>query len=86
MVMDLKKRIAEIAFKHRLGHLGSYLSSVDIVDEMFSKMEKDDIFILSAGHCALALYVCLEKYHGINAEDMFLKHGGHPHRDEENKI
>ena len=84
--MDLKKRIAEIAFKHRLGHLGSYLSSVDIVDEMFSKMEKDDIFILSSGHCALALYVCLEKYHGINAEDMFLKHGGHPHRDEENKI
>jgi transketolase len=86
MVIELKKRIAEIAFKHRLGHLGSYLSSVGIVDEMFSKMEKDDIFILSSGHCALALYVCLEKYHGINAEDMFLKHGGHPHRDEENKI
>jgi len=86
MVIDLKKRIAEIAFKHRLGHLGSYLSSVDIVDEIFSRMEEDDIFILSSGHCALALYVCLEKYHGINAEDMFLKHGGHPHRDEENKI
>jgi transketolase len=86
MVMDLKKRIAEIAYKHRLGHLGSYLSSVDIIDEMFSKMKEDDIFILSSGHCALALYVCLEKYHGINAEDMFIKHGGHPHRDEENKI
>jgi len=84
--MELKKRIAEIAFKHQLGHLGSYMSSVDIVDEMFSKMGKDDIFILSSGHCALALYVCLEKYHGINAEDMFVKHGGHPHRDEENKI
>jgi len=86
MVMDLKKRIVEIAYKHRLGHLGSYLSSVDIVDEIFSKMKEDDIFILSSGHCALALYVCLEKYHGINAEDMFVKHGGHPHRDEENKI
>jgi transketolase len=84
--MELKKRIAEIAFKHRLGHLGSYMSSVGIIDEMFSKMGKDDIFILSSGHCALALYVCLEKYHGINAEDMFVKHGGHPHRDEENKI
>lgn len=84
--MELKKRIAEIAFKHKLGHLGSYMSSVDIVDEMFSKMGKDDIFILSSGHCALALYVCLEKYHDINAEDMFVKHGGHPHRDEKNKI
>jgi transketolase len=86
MVTDLKKRIAEIAYKNKLGHLGSYLSSVDIVDEMFSKMDKDDIFILSCGHCALALYVCLEKYHGIDAEMLFQKHGGHPHRDEENKI
>ena len=85
-MVDLKKRIVEIAFKHKLGHLGSYLSSVEIVDEIFSKMDKDDIFILSSGHCALALYVCLEKYHGINAEEMFLKHGGHPHRDEQNKI
>ena len=85
-MVDLKKRIVEIAFKHKLGHLGSYLSSVEIVDEIFSKMDKDDIFILSSGHCALALYVCLEKYHGINAEKMFLKHGGHPHRDEQNKI
>jgi transketolase len=86
MVKDLRKRIVEIAYKHKLGHLGSYLSSVGIVDEMFSKMDKDDIFILSAGHCSLALYVCLEKYHGIDAEMLFEKHGGHPHRDEENKI
>lgn len=85
-MVDLKKRIVEIAYKHKLGHLGSYLSSVGIVDEMFSKMDKDDIFILSSGHAALALYVCLEKYHGIDAEEMFIKHGGHPHRDEQNKI
>ena len=28
----------------------------------------------------------LEKYQGVNAEELFLKHGGHPHRDEENGI
>ena len=84
--MNLKKRIAEIAYKHKLGHLGSNLSSVDIIDEIFSKMDKDDIFILSSGHASLAMYVCLEKYHGIDAEGLFIKHGGHPHRDEENKI
>ena len=49
-------------------------------------MGKDDIFILSSGHAALALYVCIEKYHGKDAEALFLKHGGHPHRDEENYI
>ena len=84
--MNLKKRIAEIAYKNKLGHLGSYLSSVDIIDEIYSKMDKDDIFILSSGHASLAMYVCIEKYFGIDAEMLFLKHGGHPHRDEENKI
>lgn len=84
--MKLKQRIAEIAYQHKLGHLGSYFSSVDIIDEIFSKMGKDDIFILSSGHAALAMYVCLEKYHNINAEGLFIKHGGHPHRDEKNKI
>lgn len=85
-MVDLKKRIVEIAYKHKLGHLGSYLSSVEIVDEIYSKMNKDNIFILSSGHASLAMYVCVEKYFGIDAEILFLKHGGHPHRDEKNKI
>lgn len=84
--MDLKKRIAEIAYKNKLGHLGSYFSNVDIIDKIYSKMKEDDIFILSSGHAALALYAVLEKYKGKNAEELFLKHGGHPHRDEENFI
>jgi transketolase len=82
----VKKRIIDIAYKHKLSHLGSYLSSVDIIDNIFSKMQNDDIFILSSGHASLALYVVLEKYHNINAEELFLKHGGHPHWDEKNKI
>jgi len=83
---ELKKRLVEIAYKNKLGHLGSYFSSLEIIDEIYSRMEKDDIFILSSGHAALALYVCLEKYKGVNADMLFEKHGGHPHRDEENFI
>lgn len=82
----LKNRILDLAFKYRLSHLGSYFSSIDIIDNIYKKMKLDDIFILSCGHAALALYVCNEKYFNINAEEMFLKHGGHPHRDEDNKI
>ena len=85
-MVDLKKRILEIAYKHKLGHLGSYLSAADIVDEIYENKDPDDIFILSSGHAALALYDALEKYEGKNAEELFLKHGGHPHRDEENGI
>ena len=85
-MVDLKKRILEIAYKHKLGHLGSYLSAAGIVDEIYENKDPDDIFILSSGHAALALYAALEKYEGKNAEEVFLKHGGHPHRDEENGI
>ena len=82
-MVELKKRIVEIAYKHKLGHLGSYFSALEIIDSIYQKMDKDDIFILSSGHAALALYVCLEKYRGQDAEALFLKHGGHPHWDEE---
>lgn len=82
----LLKRILEIAYKNKLSHLGSYISSVEIIDEIYSTMDDDDIFILSSGHAALALYVCLEKYHGHDAEELFNKFGGHPHRDEKFNI
>ena len=86
-MVDLKKRILEIAYKHKLSHLGSYLSAADIIDEIYDyRKDPNDIFILSSGHAALALYAALEKYEGKNAEELFLKHGGHPHRDEENGI
>jgi transketolase len=82
----LKKRIVEIAYKNKLSHLGSYLSSVEIIDKIYKTKNKDDIFILSSGHAALALYVVLEKYEGRDAEELFKRHGGHPHRDEANGI
>ena len=82
----LKKRILEIAYKHKLSHLGSYLSAVGIIDEIYSNKNPEDIFILSSGHAALALYAVLEKYEGQNAEELFIKHGGHPHRNEKDGI
>ena len=82
----MKKRILEIAYKNKLSHLGSYLSAVDIIDEIYSKKDKKDIFILSSGHAALALYIVLEKYENRDAEKLFKKYGGHPHLAEEDGI
>ena len=82
----LIERIVDIAYAEKLSHLGSYFSSVGIIDDIFSLKEKDDIFILSAGHCALALYVVLEKHLGHDAHTLFKKHGGHPHLCEEDDI
>ena len=77
--LNLKKRLLEVAYKKKLSHLGSYFSSLHIIDQIYSSMGSDDIFILSSGHAALALYCVLEKYKGHNAERLFDKHGGHPH-------
>ena len=67
----LRQRILDIAYNNKLSHLGSYFSSLEIIDEIYNKINKDDIFILSSGHAALALYVCLEKYYGLDAEVLF---------------
>jgi len=77
---ELKKRIIEISYKHKLSHLGSNLTAVGIIDEIFSEMNEEDKFVLSSGHAGLALYVVLEKYYGTNAEDTFNHHGVHPDR------
>ena len=85
-MVKLNNRILDIAYKNKLSHLGSYFSALPIINEIFESKKEDDIFILSAGHAALALYVVLEKFHGHNAEELFNKHGGHPYRDENNNI
>lgn len=82
----LERRIFEISFKHKLSHLSSNLSSVNIIDEIYLAKEPSEPFILSNGHAGLALYVVLEKYHNIDAEILFEKHGVHPSRDIQNHI
>lgn len=84
--VELKNKLLDLCFKNKLHHLGSYFSSLNIIDEIYSKMNKDDIFILSNGHAVAALYVVLEKYFGLDAQKLLDKHGEHPKLDEENKI
>ena len=79
---ELHDRVIEISKKLGLAHLGSCLTSVDIIDEIYSIKKENEPFILSCGHCALALYVVIEKYLGIDAECIFECHGTHPDRCE----
>jgi transketolase len=78
---ELEKRIIEISFNEKIGHLSSNLNAVNIIDEIYSTKSADEVFILSSGHAALALYVVLEKYEGRDAVALFHKHGVHPHRN-----
>lgn len=77
---DLKKRIFDISFHHHLAHIGSCLTAVDIIEEIYQKKKPEEQFVLSSGHAALALYCVIEKHGGKNAEDIFKHHGVHPDR------
>jgi len=78
---NLEKRILDLSYKHKLSHLGSCLTSVNIIDKIYQVKKKEDPFILSNGHAGLALYTILEKHGGKDAEKLLKKHGTHPNRD-----
>ena len=77
----LHDRIMEISRKYKLSHLGSCLTAVDIIDEIYSIKKWDEKFVLSCGHAGLALYVVLEKYRNYDAELLYQINGVHPNRD-----
>lgn len=78
---DVERRVIDISYKEKIGHLSSNLNAVNIIEEIYQTKNPEDPFILSSGHAALALYVVLEKYEQQDAEQLFHKHGVHPHRD-----
>lgn len=85
--IQLHKRLLRLLYEHNEEHVGSCFSCIDIIDSIFKNKGEEDIFILSNGHAAYALYSILEKYYDhIDADDLVEKHGGHPNRDEENHI
>jgi transketolase len=83
---DVERRIVDISYQERIGHLSSNLNAVNIIEEIYKEKQDSDMFILSSGHAALAWYVVLEKYCSLDAVTLFHKHGVHPHRDVSNGI
>jgi len=83
----LKRRLIEISYKNNLIHVGSGLSCLETLYNIYKNKKESDICILSAGHAAIALYTVLEEmYPHINAQELYKKHGVHPNRDSDNKI
>lgn len=82
----MEKRLVELTHKHKLGHLGSCLTTLPILEYIYKTKKDNDIVVLSSGHAGLALYTILEKYEGRDAEELVEKHGVHPNRDLENGI
>jgi transketolase len=86
MLNKLERRIVDLSYKHKLSHIGSCLTAVNIIDGIYKVKKPNEPFILSQGHAGLALYVVLEKYEKRDAEELLVKHGTHPNRDMKNGI
>ena len=67
---QLRKRILEISHNQGLSHLGSCLSSIDIIDAIHQLKKPGEPFVLSNGHAGIALYVVLESLGLINEADI----------------
>jgi transketolase len=78
----LYRRLLDICYENKLHHLGSYFSCLHIIDDIYKNKKEDDIFILSNGHAVVALYVILEEYYGLDAQELLDKYGEHPKRNE----
>lgn len=91
----LKQRILQISKAHGLSHIGSCLSTLPILVDIYESKAPEDIVLMDNGHASLAHYVVLEKYETrnfdgdiipIDAEELLGKHGIHANRDMENKL
>ena len=91
---QIRKRLVEIVYKAKAGHIGGGLSSLNALTALYfrimninpeePKMEGRDRFIMSKGHCVEALYSVLEA-RGFFSKELFDTYGeylspmaGHP--------
>lgn len=81
----LRDRIIDISKRHGLSHIGSCVSCLPILVEIYKKFP-DDVIVLSNGHAGLALYCVLESRFGFDAEALLKQHGIHPCYDPEHRI
>ena len=76
----LIKRILSISYRYKLSHIGSCVSALPVIQEIYREMKTGDKFILSCGHALLAQAVVMESLGLGDAEKIYLHHGTHPDR------
>jgi len=98
-ILNIKKDILEMIFKAQSGHPGGSLSCANIIYLLYNNIMRidfknptwaeRDVFILSKGHAAPALYAVLSKSGFIKREELFTlrkfgsKMQGHPVKNPE---
>lgn len=74
----LRLKVLEMYFKANAGHIGCSLSCIDLmIATLIMHRQPSEVFLLSKGHAAAALYACLNQIGEISDEvlDTFYKNG-----------
>lgn len=75
---DLKKRVIEISKKYKLAHIGSCLSTLPILEIIYSKKKSNDLVIMDNAHAHLSHLLVKEKFENFkDVEDILQKIGIH---------
>lgn len=83
VINTLSREVLRISHKYRLSHIGSCLTVLPILYDIYTTKKPDDRVVLSAGHSGLALYVVLEHFGWLpDAEATLVRDGIHPVRNE----
>src|SRR3990167_4248160 len=64
----MKQKILDISKKLGLSHIGSSLTALPIIEEIYKIKKPDEKFVLSNGHAHLAHLVVREKYEEIKID------------------
>lgn len=85
LLKKAKQRLLRLHFEQKIGHIGCNLSALDFMLFIHLNMQfPEDIFVLSKGHSAGALYIALWAVNQLSEEDLIKFHkdnsklAGHP--------
>jgi len=81
-IQGLEKQIIDISYRNELSHIGSCLTALPIIFDIYSNKKAGEKVIISCGHCHLAHAVVMEYFEIIqSAEENVKKHGIHCERN-----
>ena len=72
----MHEKITKYSYEHKLTHIGSNLTAVDIIQEIYDRKKPEDKVVISSGHAHLAHAVVMQKYNGKSIDEM-MKAGIH---------
>ena len=76
-IYDIYRKVFEICYKKQSSHVGSNLSVVPILYDIYKNSTQNDIVILSKGHAAAALYSVLLLKGAVTEEEVNKNYCGH---------